>query len=226
MTKVALTIAGSVLAALELIVVAMALLWPGEPIADLDLQLGALLLVGGILVIGIAAAVTAVDELRLLLSGDEPVPQPPPAFRPSPTPPPQGFGIERMQDRSAERSKRPDKPPAGMRPLNGDQPPRFAEEPTFGRQHASREMARASIDRVIEEVRDLGGSASADIETANDIVSEEELYVVDERTIAGKQARVLSDGTVEAETDEGWMRFENVDHLQEYMDAVRRQRGV
>ena len=87
-------------------------------------------------------------------------------------------------------------------------------------------MARASIDRVIEEVRDLGGSASADIDTANDIVSEEELYVVDERTIAGKQARILSDGTVEAETDEGWMRFENVDHLQEYMDAVRRQRGV
>ena len=52
-------------------------------------------------------------------------------------------------------------------------------------------------------------------------VSEEDLYVVEERTIAGKPARVLSDGTVEAETDEGWMRFENVEHLEEYLDAMR-----
>lgn len=225
MIKVALKIAGIVLAALGLVVVLMALLLPEVPIAGLDLQLGALLLIGGILVIGIGAAVAAVDELRLLLSGDEPMPQAPPAFRPSPGPTPQGLG-ERMLDRNAERPKRQDKPQTGMRPLNGDQPPRFAEEPAFGRHHGSRDLARSSIDRVIEEVRDLSGSATADIDAANDIVSEEELYVVDERTIAGKQARILSDGTVEAETDEGWMRFENVDHLQEYMDAVRRQRGI
>jgi hypothetical protein len=225
MIKVALKIAGIVLAALGLVVVLMALLMPEVPIAGLDLQLGALLLIGGILVIGIGAAVAAVDELRLLLSGDEPMPQAPPAFRPSPAPTPPGLG-ERMHDRSAERPKRQDKTQGGMRPLNGDQPPRFAEEPAFGRHHGSRDLARSSIDRVIEEVRDLGGSATAEIDAANDIVSEEELYVVDERTIAGKQARILSDGTVEAETDEGWMRFENVDHLQEYMDAVRRQRGI
>ena len=227
MIKVALKIAGIVLAALGLVVILMALFLPEEPIAGLDLQLGALLLIGGILVIGIGAAVAAVDELRLLLSGDEPMPQAPPAFRPAPGPTPQGLGErERMPDRSAERPKRQDKPQGGMRPLNGDQPPRFAEEPAFGRHQGPRDMPRSSIDRVIEEVRDLGGSAAADIESGNDIVSEEELYVVDERTIAGKQARILSDGTVEAETDEGWMRFENVDHLQEYMDAVRRQRGI
>jgi hypothetical protein len=56
-------------------------------------------------------------------------------------------------------------------------------------------------------------------------VSEEELYVAEERTIAGKPARVLSDGTVEAETDDGWMRFENVEHLEEYMEALRAQRS-
>lgn len=46
-----------------------------------------------------------------------------------------------------------------------------------------------------------------------------ELYVVEEKTIRGRPARVLSDGTVEAETDEGWMRFENIEHLNEYLDG-------
>jgi hypothetical protein len=30
----------------------------------------------------------------------------------------------------------------------------------------------------------------------------------------------LSDETVEAETDEGWMRFENLEHLNEYIDST------
>ena len=47
-----------------------------------------------------------------------------------------------------------------------------------------------------------------------------ELFVVEEREIRGKSARLLSDGTVEAETDEGWMRFENMEHLEEYLDAM------
>ena len=46
-----------------------------------------------------------------------------------------------------------------------------------------------------------------------------ELYVIEERMIRGRPARVLSDNTVEAETDEGWMRFENLEHLNEYLDA-------
>jgi hypothetical protein len=46
------------------------------------------------------------------------------------------------------------------------------------------------------------------------------LYVVEQRMFRGKQARVLSDGTIEAETAEGWMRFEDFDHLEEYLDAM------
>lgn len=49
---------------------------------------------------------------------------------------------------------------------------------------------------------------------------EGQLYVVEERTIRNRPARILSDGTVEAETDEGWMRFENLEHLDEYMEAI------
>jgi hypothetical protein len=51
--------------------------------------------------------------------------------------------------------------------------------------------------------------------------AEEMLFVVEETTIREKPARMLSDGTVEAETDEGWMRFENVEHVEEYLDAMK-----
>jgi hypothetical protein len=50
--------------------------------------------------------------------------------------------------------------------------------------------------------------------------AEGELYVLEEREIRGRPARILSDNTVEAETDEGWMRFENLEHLNEYLDAM------
>ncbi|WP_373505436.1 hypothetical protein [Aestuariivirga sp.] len=53
-----------------------------------------------------------------------------------------------------------------------------------------------------------------------EVVEEGQLYVVEERFIRMRPARILSDGTVEAETDEGWMRFENLEHLDEYLDAM------
>ena len=51
-------------------------------------------------------------------------------------------------------------------------------------------------------------------------IAEGQLYVVEERVIRMRPARILSDGTVEAETEEGWMRFENLEHLDEYLDAM------
>ena len=54
-------------------------------------------------------------------------------------------------------------------------------------------------------------------------LDEDGLYVVEEKVVRGRQARVLSDDTVEAETDEGWMRFENMEHLNEYLDSVEEQ---
>lgn len=53
--------------------------------------------------------------------------------------------------------------------------------------------------------------------------ADEDLYVVEEKVIRGRPARILSDDTVEAETDEGWMRFENLEHLNEYLDSVEEQ---
>lgn len=61
-------------------------------------------------------------------------------------------------------------------------------------------------------------------ETLDAPIGEEgELYVLEERVIRGRPARILSDNTVEAETDEGWMRFENLEHLNEYLDAAGEQ---
>ena len=69
---------------------------------------------------------------------------------------------------------------------------------------------------VIEPTKAAEPEAPAVEETAED----SELFVVEEKVIRGRPARVLSDGTVEAETDEGWMRFENLEHLDEYLEAM------
>ena len=58
--------------------------------------------------------------------------------------------------------------------------------------------------------------AAAVVESA----AEDELFVVEEKIIRGRPSRILSDDTVEAETDEGWMRFENLEHLNEYLDSL------
>ena len=63
----------------------------------------------------------------------------------------------------------------------------------------------------------------AEVEPAPTETDDGDLYVVDEKVIRGRPARILSDDTVEAETDEGWMRFENLEHLNEYLDSVEEQ---
>lgn len=74
-------------------------------------------------------------------------------------------------------------------------------------------------------------TAEVEDETITEDMSEEEviddgqLYVVEERIIRRHPARILSDGTVEAETAEGWMRFENLEHLDEYLDAMEQARS-
>ena len=61
--------------------------------------------------------------------------------------------------------------------------------------------------------------------TEEEVADDGLLYVVEERVIRRHPARILSDGTVEAETSEGWMRFENLEHLDEYLDAMEPARS-
>ena len=74
--------------------------------------------------------------------------------------------------------------------------------------------AEAEVTAAAETEDDIQDQAEA-------LAPEDALFVVEERTIRDRPARLLSDGTVEAETDEGWMRFENVEHVEEYLDAMR-----
>lgn len=92
-----------------------------------------------------------------------------------------------------------------------------SEEPAEAESIAAEDAAEEDVveDGVVEE------EAVTEEEVADDGL----LYVVEERVIRRHPARILSDGTVEAETSEGWMRFENLEHLDEYLDAMEPPRG-
>jgi hypothetical protein len=81
---------------------------------------------------------------------------------------------------------------------------------TIGEPHVEANAEQA------EAIDEVDAEEETDVEEAVD----GELYVLEEREIRGRPARILSDNTVEAETDEGWMRFENLEHLNEYLDAA------
>ena len=91
---------------------------------------------------------------------------------------------------------------------------------------AALEQAKTDINNALGGVASVTTPAPAIVEEVvepdEDVADavEGELYVIEERMIRGRPARVLSDNTVEAETDEGWMRFENLEHLNEYLDAA------
>jgi hypothetical protein len=92
-----------------------------------------------------------------------------------------------------------------------------------------REPQRAQLrpsDGAAEEPAALSEPAQAPAPQEGTGGEPAELYVVEERMFRGRQSRVLSDGTIEAETDEGWMRFEDFDHLEEYLDATAASRQV
>ena len=76
------------------------------------------------------------------------------------------------------------------------------------------------LEKVLQEVAE-----PASMEEGSEPAGEEDLlYVVEQRVIRGRPARILSDGTIEAEMDEGWLRFENREHLDEYLDALEAEK--
>jgi hypothetical protein len=179
----------------------------------LSLDASAMLLAGGFVTLALGSLISAVETLRAVVAGE-------------------AQGVENFEDQPAS-------PPAYAEALDAapaitktrgnshgfaarQEPEMSARDrpnPPDERISIVKDHLRPTIETAAEEVHEF------DAPHADDAISEEELYVVEERTIAGKPARVLSDGTVEAETDEGWMRFENVEHLEEYMEAVRAERG-
>jgi hypothetical protein len=209
-------IGGMVLIGAGLLAMILALTMQAEAIGGLTLGTGAVLLVGGFVTLALSGLTTAVDALRVFVD-DQSV-----AGLEEST-----GGFVRPLGESSTVPANGAKPRATTEDLQGRREPGIgshaAELPKEPGDRISirKEGAGPTIDSVAEEVHDFVSSQAGPSEP----VSEDELYVVEERTIAGKPARILSDGTVEAETDEGWMRFENIEHLEEYLDAARTERG-
>lgn len=216
MMTIGVRIAGVLLVATGLLAILMAL-FSSDNSLGVTLETGAVLLVGGVAAFGLSGVIIALENLRNFFAGEE-----------------QSItGLD-------EDNRIAAKPPIGGigHPANSPKPAVPAQEQ--GQRYepsisgnvveiqkdpddliGAKENSKSAVDRVVEEVREFSAVSLGE----QGLVSEEELYVVEERTIAGKPARILSDGTVEAETDDGWMRFENAEHLEEYMDAMRSQRG-
>lgn len=92
-------------------------------------------------------------------------------------------------------------------------------EPAMTQSRVAQPEPLAPVEMTTAKVDPAPEPAAAEPD-ADDTEDDAELYVVEEKVIRGRPARVLSDGTVEAETDEGWMRFENLEHLDEYIGAM------
>jgi hypothetical protein len=210
-------IGGMVLIALGLLAIVLALFSPGPLFEGLTLDTGAILITGGVVALGLSGLITAVESLKAFVAGeDQPIAGLDEGTHVFARPPLESIGPAATGAKPHARSQelKRHEPDVGSRVV---EMPKAADD----RMSIMKETSRFPIERAVEEVRDFDATSASPQEA----VSEEELYVVEERTIAGKPARILSDGTVEAETDDGWMRFENVEHLEEYMEAMRSQRG-
>lgn len=187
---------------------------PGQVIHGIDAGLAGILLVGGAISLGLVALTDALESLAARgPRASEPL-EPPPAYAPEAA----AVGAGALAATEAAMPSREPEPEPEPEPVAeevvAEPEPAPLEEPA----NEPEEPAR------IEIVEDVVVVEETTVETppteAAEDTGEAELFVVEEREFRGKPARVLSDGTVEAETDEGWMRFENMEHLEEYMDAM------
>jgi len=224
-------ILGIIAAAAGAVIGALIYVSPGQmQVLGLTPEVAATMLVGGLGLIGFGGVIAALDKvatatqgLRVWLSGQDngqttaavtattvsefsPVTATPPSF-PVPTPVVETQSSISKIDALIEESKH-----------------------ETNRAVATSRETIAAIDKANSEIKEALGvpepeatPPAAPEPAAEDTEAEPEdtqLFVVEERLIRGRPARVLSDGTVEAETDDGWMRFENLEHLEEYLDAM------
>lgn len=191
-----------------------------------------LLLVGGLLAIGLGGVINALDAIRDSTADLEPV-----AVRTTPIP-----EYRRAAEAQTAAAAREDVSPEVRATIEkierakkdltqafGDSPaataPAAAATGAAAAVIASETIvaaapAEAAAEAAIEEIEEAMETVEVVAEPEPEADGEEQLYVVEERVIRSRPARILSDGTVEAETDEGWMRFENLEHLDEYLEAM------
>ncbi|WP_421695914.1 hypothetical protein [Aestuariivirga sp.] len=189
-----------------------------------SLDAAAILLVGGILAVGLGGVIDGLHRLPLE-QGDVYVAAPPPAAAPaaSAAPIPEfGPRVGKAAAAAVAATSMPEVSEPTRDTIQALEQARQKIEQAFDTKKPSPEPAAApEPEPVLEEEEAIVEEVTIEEETVDD----GQLYVVEERVIRSHPARVLSDGTVEAETGEGWMRFENLEHLDEYLDATEPAKG-
>ncbi|MBC8038563.1 MAG: hypothetical protein H7X89_15235 [Rhizobiales bacterium] len=195
-------IAGILLVAVAIALGLMIFFSPGSVVGwGITSEFAALLLVGGVIALGLGGVISALEAGAAPLAHTSAAVTPgqtetviPEFGRRTAQPVP---AMEEISPAVDETIKALEDAKTGIRQAFGDEPETPVAEP-------ENEPPAEQISEADETSTGTG----------------DQLYVVEERAIRNRPARILSDGTVEAETDEGWMRFENLEHLDEYLDAM------
>ena len=175
-------------------------------------EVSAILLVGGALCLGLGGLIGALRDRAVAAVPVEVVKEEKAPEKPA-TPKFTGFGKKTAAEpAAAETVETPAEPAAAVKSSVADT--------VSALEQARSDIAAALGVETHEAPKAEPVAAKAEPETKSEESEAVELFVVEEKVIRGRPARVLSDGTVEAETDEGWMRFENLEHLDEYLEAM------
>lgn len=177
-------------------------------------DLAAILLVGGVLGLGLGSVVSLLDQLRALLAGRMDIS----AAAPETAIPEFGRKTGEATTAVAAVAATEEVSEPTRETIRSLEQARQKIEQAFDPQPASAEAAPPEAGAPQAEPAEEPAAREADVVPG-------QLYVVEERFIRLRPARILSDGTVEAETEEGWMRFENLEHLDEYLDAMEPAKG-
>jgi len=234
-------ILGIIVAAAGAVLGALIYVSPGEmQVRGLTFDVAAILLVGGLGLVGLGGVIAAMEkttvatrDLRAWLSGQDNG-QVAVVTAAAATTAASELAVETITPPTFTVPTPVVEPPSSVSKLEA-----MVQESRLGTDRAVAETREtiAAIDKANSELKQaLGGVSEPEPEPepepeaapapetpvveATEEAEDTQLFVVEERLIRGRPARVLSDGTVEAETDDGWMRFENLEHLEEYLDAM------
>ena len=212
-----MSLSGIVLALAGLLLIVLSVVDPGlMQVYGVTPEAGAILLIGGVLALGLGGVINAIEgnglEATMPAAKVEKTP-PSPDVKAAASP----FGRKSAEASSSAAATSTDK----------------STIPSVAETISALEQAKSDIKTALGGMDDVTGTPG-DATPVPDAVQaapvaavahgdedvDGELYVVEEKIIRGRPSRILSDDTVEAETDEGWMRFENLEHLNEYLDSV------
>jgi hypothetical protein len=226
-----MSVLGIILLAVGLVLGLLELMQPGR-VQGLGISIGTAvdLIIGGILALGLGGVIDALRG-RSDFAMDAAAADSEPA--PAPTATTEDLLKTPAEAGAAEPAPAADEAPSKMRFGFGRKTAAVAATTAVVTEvaEAAKTPVQETLDALEQAKQDIKGALggvesitapapAAEVVEEAAAPAEDELYVVEEKSIRGRPARILSDDTVEAETDEGWMRFENLEHLNEYLDAA------